>query len=300
MAPRRASFRPTFRNKANFVSSAWTGVLKRKSENSTLYRLKNGVLDISRKWTEHLDATESNSKSPLLRLPPEIRNRIWEYTVGGKVLDVTYFQRYRSRRYVEEVTTISKDSFPQHSHALLQACRQIYAETALLPFSKNTFRFEREQAFEWARQLLKVQQNLLEKVHIVTHRAQRLYGWNETGSSKDLYLPHAFPISVFPNVKQVVVEIRRSACHDIDAAAHEGGPNAKWSSKQYRTRVTSNMIALVDHIHEEKPDARVVFLHTNLCESNTETGLTESEYSDEEQADDSDNSMSDAEGLGEE
>jgi hypothetical protein len=65
----------------------------------------------------------------------------------------------------------------------------------------------------------------------------------------------------------VVVEIRRSACHDIDAAAHEGGPNAKWSSKQYRTRVTSNMTALVDHIHGEKPDARVVFLHTNLCES---------------------------------
>jgi hypothetical protein len=209
--------------------------------------------------------TESNSKSPLLRLPPEIRNRIWEYTVGGKVLDVTHFARRKSHRYIEEVTTISKDSFPQHSHALLQVCRQIYAETALLPFSKNTFRFEKEQAFEWARQLLKFQRNLLENVHVVTHRAQRLYGWTTPRSNKDLHLPQAFPINIFPNVKQVIIEIRRSACHDIDAAAHDGGPDAKWTSKQYRTRVTSNMTALIDYIHEAKPNARVVFLHTNLC-----------------------------------
>lgn len=187
-------------------------------------------------------------------------------------------------------TAVSKDTFPDHCLALLQVCRQVYTETALLPFSENTFRFSRAESFEWARKLLKVQRNLLQEVHIVTHRAERLYDWVEgEQAGESAYLPEVFPVDIFPNLKHVVVEIRRSAFHDFEA----GGP--KWTSKQYRTRVTAKMTDFISYIREAKPHAHVSFRYTNLSLSACGTGLTDSECSDEEQTDDVDTDMVDSE-----
>ncbi|KZM21894.1 DNA binding [Ascochyta rabiei] len=89
-APKRTSLRPNSRNRATFVNTAWSHVLRSKFEARSLRRLKNGLLDVTRMSRKHLDAMRTNSKTPLLRLPPEVWNHIWEYALGGRVLDVVF------------------------------------------------------------------------------------------------------------------------------------------------------------------------------------------------------------------
>lgn len=69
------------------------------------------------------------AKSPLLRLPPEIRNTVLRYV----------FTEPESISFVEETGTLRVERGP-HLECLL-ACRQIYAEAALFPFSLRVFEF---------------------------------------------------------------------------------------------------------------------------------------------------------------
>jgi hypothetical protein len=66
----------------------------------------------------------------LLRLPPELRCLVFQYALGGNTYEIRYHQRSKAVKN----TTLSK-----HALALLSVCRQIFAETALLPFDLNTF-----------------------------------------------------------------------------------------------------------------------------------------------------------------
>lgn len=75
---------------------------------------------------------ELNSRTPLLRLPGEIRNRIWGYALGNEVIQVTpSISRANEHcfKFLDRPVAI----------APLRASRQIYHETALLPFRLNTF-----------------------------------------------------------------------------------------------------------------------------------------------------------------
>jgi hypothetical protein len=72
-----------------------------------------------------------------LRLPPELRSRIWEYVLAGhtpRSVDVNP-GRARIMRMIP-----SRDKC-MHGMDLLRTCRQIYAETALLPYKTNIFSF---------------------------------------------------------------------------------------------------------------------------------------------------------------
>ncbi|KAK3624342.1 hypothetical protein LTR56_021060 [Elasticomyces elasticus] len=114
--------------------------------------------------------------SPLLKLPPEIRNRIWGFLFGGKIVHIQYeytrpgrrmvhficqvpnddedaaehithhneldgspdrFEIYRSRhQQCSGSGTVKRTSLPM---AALQTCRQVHEEAALLPFQRNEF-----------------------------------------------------------------------------------------------------------------------------------------------------------------
>jgi hypothetical protein len=66
--------------------------------------------------------------SPLLRLPPEIRNTIYTFVFGiGTILMIHL-------RYGLSCRT-------EGSLNLLRVCRQVYTETCLLPYKLNTFDF---------------------------------------------------------------------------------------------------------------------------------------------------------------
>lgn len=86
----------------------------------------------------------------MLRLPPELRHLIFRHVIGGKTFEIRYGRfesgSYRSlirrrlsskvpkRKFIAKNITVAKNTL-----ALLVVCRQIYAETALLPFSSNVF-----------------------------------------------------------------------------------------------------------------------------------------------------------------
>jgi hypothetical protein len=101
---------------------------------------------------------KSNQGSPLLRLPPEIRNKIWEYTLGHNI-----FKPVRVRVSIQKFKSkwISRPDEPQIGLALLATCRQIYSEAAFMPFNLNTFAadtFSRESNFVKAFKAFKVHQ----------------------------------------------------------------------------------------------------------------------------------------------
>ena len=82
---------------------------------------------------------KSNQESPLLRLPPEIRNKIWEYTLGHNILKpIRVRLGWRSYKH----RWISRRNESQINLSLLATCRQIYSEGALMPFVFNTFATE--------------------------------------------------------------------------------------------------------------------------------------------------------------
>ncbi|KAK5128736.1 hypothetical protein LTR85_000069 [Meristemomyces frigidus] len=123
---------------------------------------------------------DSNAtSSPLLRLPPEIRNRIWRYVFGGnEVLIVSPDGSSGSIRHSlchldntmqEEASLIrSDDQLIRHSHQArhqscldwtrprrpalslmaLQACRQLHKEARLLPYHDNSFVFDSAAGLE--------------------------------------------------------------------------------------------------------------------------------------------------------
>ncbi|EDU50483.1 predicted protein [Pyrenophora tritici-repentis Pt-1C-BFP] len=77
MVPRKA----TAANKAGSKDK----VVKRPARG--YHKFKNGLFNVTPKRSEK-ELVKVNQQSPLLRLPPEIRNRIWEFALGGMVYRV--------------------------------------------------------------------------------------------------------------------------------------------------------------------------------------------------------------------
>jgi hypothetical protein len=78
------------------------------------------------------DSIKHHPESPLLRMPAEIRNKIFRYALGGRTLVI---------HRPDMITNREKNSL-----ALLATCRQLYAETALVPFCANIFGFQSDRA----------------------------------------------------------------------------------------------------------------------------------------------------------
>ena len=109
----------------------------------------------------------------MLRLPPEVRNQIWTYVLGGHIIDVEETPRANAKRlsyphnicHGDSLCTITKlfrdiyagrrvrmttnDSIAcalqgkkgRMRFSLFFVCRQIYREVKLLPYSENIFFF---------------------------------------------------------------------------------------------------------------------------------------------------------------
>jgi hypothetical protein len=85
----------------------------------------------------------NRQQSPLLRLPPEIRNRIYGLVLGGKQIQVCDAKNCASRHRCR--SRKQKNRYDTYFHlrrrdlALLVSCHQIHEETKLLPFNHNEF-----------------------------------------------------------------------------------------------------------------------------------------------------------------
>lgn len=89
--------------------------------------------------------------SPLLRLPPEIRALIWDFTLSYEVVLLPWHQqctagavRLKNNQASSQDKTIwgtdenDYERIPSAFH-LPEVCRQIYSETAIAAYSKSTF-----------------------------------------------------------------------------------------------------------------------------------------------------------------
>ena len=66
-----------------------------------------------------------------MQLPAEIRNKIWGYALGDTMIQA-YFVRLQTSKLRLRPTD------RKYAMALLRTCRQIYHETAILPYKLNT------------------------------------------------------------------------------------------------------------------------------------------------------------------
>ncbi|KAF2622720.1 hypothetical protein BU25DRAFT_204833 [Macroventuria anomochaeta] len=116
MAPRTATLRPATEDR---VSDSRSGKTKHKA--GPIRRLENGLLDVTRKSGKHIRAIKINSETPLLRLLLELRNRIWEYALGGHVFN---FMSHQIRKPKEVLYIARTQNLQKYPMTLLQVCCQ--------------------------------------------------------------------------------------------------------------------------------------------------------------------------------
>lgn len=86
-----------------------------------------------------------------MRLPAELRNRIWEYTLAGHTIR-PYIDRGTLATLRSEKTTIKQPLASRFS--LLRVCRRIYVESAVLPYTLSVFSFLRcWEIHYWVREM---------------------------------------------------------------------------------------------------------------------------------------------------
>jgi hypothetical protein len=119
---------------------------------------------------------QNRQSSPLLRLPPELRNQIYEYVLGGEI----YYLLDSSGRMILIKNRYNGARRPQkHCFALLETCRQLHAETASLPSSLNTFASSSLTIANFFSKLTTAQQEAVKGVRLYLQWYLKLE-WSET------------------------------------------------------------------------------------------------------------------------
>lgn len=77
-------------------------------------------------------ATLNDAKSPLLRLPAELRNQIYIYAIKSRPYEFSIIKPNSPNRR-------ARIKHRANGVALAQVCRKLYHETAMLPFILNSF-----------------------------------------------------------------------------------------------------------------------------------------------------------------
>ncbi|KAL1603499.1 beta transducin [Paraconiothyrium brasiliense] len=159
-------------------------------------KLKNGLLDMGMTPPWMIEIVKRNAtESPLLRLPGEIRNKIWDYAMTGNIVNI-HEDEDESRvdaETMEKVVVVCKghtvgvvgednpvrwlstraEDKPRLPTAfrLCEVSRQIYAEIGTLAYSGSIFVFcswddEGELVKEWARSLAPAHKNAITDIAI--------------------------------------------------------------------------------------------------------------------------------------
>jgi hypothetical protein len=118
------------------------------------------MFDPLRTGAEVCSAMQNQRDSPLLRMPPEIRNRIYDFALGGNT-----FVLLKD----DDTEKIVNKTKSKNALALLAVSRQLYAETALLPFSLNVFSsVSPSRLRSWASEIQPVHRNNITALKLVT------------------------------------------------------------------------------------------------------------------------------------
>jgi hypothetical protein len=125
--------------------------------------------------------------SPILRLPAELRNKIYQYIFGDKVIGLYVLPKIprakgsRNGEYqrvtksnIEALSSGRHDNMPQngkpsYTFALVKVCRQIYSEARMLPFHLNTFGVPRPDDLKFLLSVMQLQLSEVRTVRLTTN-----------------------------------------------------------------------------------------------------------------------------------
>ncbi|KAH7069369.1 hypothetical protein FB567DRAFT_598974 [Paraphoma chrysanthemicola] len=175
---------------------------------ATVQLLEDGRVDLGRP-PEHITAvmTANATRSPLLRLPGELRNKIYEYAIGSYYyhLDEVTHSKTEKSRWVKTVGRAyysPKDKMPQPTaFHLPEVCRQIYSETATLAYNLNTFilEFDIGGNKDLIKNLLPAQKNAIRSVMPQSIFFERYVAYKDSDVHKNTFratLPHLRRVEV--------------------------------------------------------------------------------------------------------
>ncbi|KAF1911610.1 hypothetical protein BDU57DRAFT_95101 [Ampelomyces quisqualis] len=199
MAPTRSPKRSTILDSCRTKSS------NHKNEETSPPLYKNGLLNASLPARSELMAIakRNSTNSPLLKLPGEIRNKIWMFAQGYHRIDIGKRSRKRSwpigltlAIYPMNAATHFPRTFVKPTFALSRVCRQIYVEASSYIYTLNTFGFDGFASFDrWAKDRALGQARLITSINMpydYTHLYRR--GFRTSFRRK------------FPNIKRIGVD----------------------------------------------------------------------------------------------
>lgn len=145
---------------------------------------------------------QNAAKSPLLRLPPELRNRMYRLVLGDRTLHISPsaesglykgsvciadLDDHEDAQHIKAKHSEEHDSYwvrhkacgsrqklvrtadMQLATNILQVCREIHAEAALIPFQDNTFSFSEMGAVEpFLREIVPAQARAIQAITLVS------------------------------------------------------------------------------------------------------------------------------------
>ncbi|KAI8940193.1 hypothetical protein NX059_003899 [Plenodomus lindquistii] len=195
-------------------------------------------MDVVRKSGKFVKICKENASSPLLRLPPEIRNRIWEFALGVSAFParmqgdtIVISQSYW--------TTGKKTVFP-----LLYVCRQIYGEAALIPYHANIFDFTvAPKPIEFHFISMVGQENIRAVHYYVKNTGWKNHPFERVVSS----LLKILACEDFSGLRRIVIDVE-----DCTAS----GPIAEELKLEFDVEAEK----LVKKVAEKRKDLKVVFL----------------------------------------
>ena len=170
-----------------------------------------------------LSVTRNATESPLLRLPPEIRNIIWYLTltyelvklpsiigtIGGAIryrhdrnVDVPNFDRLDDNARQCEITS--------SAFRLPEVCRQVYSETNLMAYSRSTFTFDfcSLRHCHDLKDLKPVQKRAITSIELDPLAFKWYTAFNNRFNKIDLLGSHYKPLKrkmLFPNLQRIII-----------------------------------------------------------------------------------------------
>ncbi|KAJ4325868.1 hypothetical protein N0V94_000430 [Neodidymelliopsis sp. IMI 364377] len=163
-------------------------------------------------------AQRNSLESPLLRLPGEIRYKIWKHALGDHLIDIQYLSHEVPMDNIWDINTVYPSStlvppgFVRPTFQLPEVCRQIYLEASPYIYTLNTFAFHSLLALDkWIKNRCLGQRRLIASLD-VPRTYVRLYrsGLRKTFRSK------------FPNIERIGIDNWTLFCeYDESRRLHE-------------------------------------------------------------------------------
>ena len=165
--------------------------------------------------------TRNATDSPLLRLPPEIRNTIWHLALSYELVKLPGIDgtkggavRFRNDRNVHVPNIGSAGNARQCENVtsafrLPEVCRQVYSETSLMTYSLSTFTFDffSLRLCHDLKELKTAQKQAITSIEFDPLAVHRYTVLNQDFYEIDLLGPYYKPLKkmYFPNLKKIII-----------------------------------------------------------------------------------------------